>query len=466
VIVMKKLHLSRRAVLRGAGTIAIALPWLEIMGGGRVAQAANVAKRFVTVYTPGGSLIDNGAGENRWRPTGTETDFTLSPILAPLEAVKHKLLVVDGLSMHSAVGEQHQAGIIAWLTGTRQGQSGSYAQGPSLDQVVASRISEGTPISSLQMAVRWGTGKSKGLLHPINAANYEDNATFDPIPPRLDPQAIFTSLFGALDPSNADDVLARIERKKSILDFVDRRYDALSQRLGASDKQKIDQHLTKIRELEQALGKMIVESEICREPDWVDTSNYNPTTGLESTDNGSVVDASTDESIPMVGKFMMDMLVMALACDVTRVASFQWSDTEAKHTFPWLGLSQHHHYYQHDGGFRPEECEQIAIWYSEQHAYLLQELDAVDLGDHTLLDESVVFFGSELAQPPTHSKDNMPFLLGGGGGGLRGGRFLRHADLADRSHNNLLVSIANLFGDERETFGDPEYCTGPLDNLT
>jgi hypothetical protein len=160
------------------------------------------------------------------------------------------------------------------------------------------------------------------------------------------------------------------------------------------------------------------------------------------------------------------MLVMALACEVTNVASLQWSDTEAKHTFPWLGLDQHHHYYQHDGNFRPLECEQIVTWYAEQHAYLLQQMDLVDLGDRTLLDESVVFFGSELAQPPTHSKADMPFLLAGGGGGLRGGRFLRNEGLADPSHNNLLVAILNLFGDERTTFGDPAFCTGPLAGLT
>jgi len=460
---MKKLRLSRRAVLRGAGGIAIALPWLEIMGSGREANAADPAQRFVTVYTPGGSVIDNGAGENRWRPTGTETEFTLSSILAPLEAIKHKLLVVDGLSMYSAVGEQHQAGIIAWLTGTTQN---NYAQGPSIDQVIATRISSENAMKSLQMAVRWGTGKSHGLLHPINAANYEDNATFDPIPPRLDPQAMFDDLFGTLDPNNADDAIARIARKKSILDFVDRRYVTLSQQLGSYDRQKLEQHLTKIRELENALDEMVVPTATCHLPEYVDTSDYNPTTGLESADDGTIVDTSTDEAIPKVGKFMIDMLVMALVCDITRVASLQWSDTEAKHTFPWLGLSEHHHFYQHDGNFRPTECEQIAVWYSQQHAYLLQEMDAVDMGGHTLLDESVVFFGSELAQPPTHSKDNMPFLLAGGGGGLRGGRFLRHADLADRSHNNLLVAILNLFGDERTTFGDPAYCTGPLAGLT
>jgi len=459
-------RLSRRAVLRGAGGIAIALPWLEIMGTPRPARAGGTgqARRFVSVYTPGGTVIDDGDGNNRWRPTGTEDAFELSPILAPLEVIREKLLVVDGLSMASASGEQHQAGIVAWLTGTGQGGDG-YAQGPSIDQVIASQLGEGYPKSSIQMAVRWGTGKSHGLLHPINSAHFEDNATFDPIPPRLDPQAMFDGFFGSLDPEQGD-FQARLERKASVLDLVDRRFEALAPGMGMADRHKLEQHLEKIRELELSLENLPVPTAICSVPERVDTSGYDPQTGLESSDDGSTVDTSTDEAIPEVGRFMMDMLVMALACDVTPVASLQWSDTEAKHTFPWLGLMQHHHYYQHDGGFRPQECEQIMVWYSEQHAYLLSAMDAVDMGGHSLLDESVVFFGSELAQPPTHSKANMPFLLAGGGGGLRGGRFLRNDGLADVSHNNLLVAILNLFGDERQVFGDPNYCSGPLTNLT
>lgn len=458
-------RLSRRAMLRGAGGVAIALPWLEIMGAPRPARAggSGLARRFVSVYTPGGTVIDGD--DNRWRPTGTENEFTLSPILAPLQPIVDKLLVVDGLRMASAVGEQHQAGIVAWLSGTPQGGDG-YSQGPSIDQVIAGLVGMGYTRASIQMAVRWGTGKSHGLLHPINSAHFEDNESFDPIPPRLDPQAIFDSFFAGLDPEQSADFQARLERKRSILDIVDRRFDSLAPGLGTADRHKLEQHLDKIRELETSLENLPVPTEVCQVPERIDTSDYNPTTGLDSSDDGSVVDGSTDAAIPAVGRFMMDMLVMALACDVTPVASLQWSDTEAKHTFPWLGLMNHHHYYQHDGGFQPDQCEQIGVWYSEQHAYLLQAMDAVDMGGHTLLDESVVFFGSELAQPSTHSKANMPFLLAGGGGGLRGGRFLRNEGLADDSHNNLLVAILNLFGDERQIFGDPSYCTGPLSNLT
>ncbi|HTN90976.1 MAG TPA: DUF1552 domain-containing protein, partial [Sorangium sp.] len=453
---MSKFRLSRRAVLRGAGAIAIALPWLEIMGPERTARAAPApAKRFLAVYTPGGTLID------RWRPTGTETSFTLGPILSPLAPVQDRLLVVDGLDMQSARGEQHQAGIIAWLTGSPQegSMNGGYGNGPSVDQVIASRISAGIKAkASIQLAVRWGTGKSHGLMTPMNIVNFEDVAPYSPIAPRLDPVEIFTELFGTLDPGAIDDAARRLARKQSILDFLDRRYSALSARLGAADRQKIDQHLTKIREIELRLS---TTPAACRAPTMVDTSDYDPYAGLNADDPGAIKDIVTDAAIPKVGKLMTDMLVMALACDITAVGTLQWSDTEAKYTLPWLNLTENHHFYQEMGGFRPAECELIYTWYSEQHLYLLQEMAKVDMGGHSLLDESVVFFGSEISDPPSHMKKNMPFLLAGGGGGLRAGRWVRYPSLP---HNNLLVSILNLFGDTRTTFGDRRYCTGPLTN--
>ncbi|TPV95198.1 MAG: DUF1552 domain-containing protein [Myxococcales bacterium FL481] len=457
---MTRTKLSRRAVLRGAGTIAIGLPWLEAMGDPPHAHAGQrpPAHRFVTVYTPGGTVYDN------WRPAGGETDFELSPILAPLSGVRDHLLILDGLALHSAVGEQHQAGIVAWLTGTKQSSSyGDYASGPSVDQVIASHLArrEFRRKTSLQMAMRWATGKSYGKLHPINAANYEDDASANPIPPRIDPVEIWNNLFGSIDPGADTAAQQRIRRKKSILDYLEGRYRTLAARLGREDRHKLEQHLDKIREIEADLDSLPTDA--CTPPELVDTSDYDPHTGLNSNADGSNVDESTDAAIPKVGRLMMDMLVMALACDITNVASFQWSDTEAKHTFPWLDLFEHHHYYQHDGGFRPNECTRICRWYSEQHAYLLEQMASTDMGGHSLLDESVVFFGSELSEPPTHNKRNMPFLLAGHGGGLRAGRFLRYNN---ESHNKLLVSLCHLFGDHRPEFGDLAYSDGPLDGLT
>lgn len=452
----RPLRLDRRSLLRGMAGVAIGLPWLECMGTPR-AHAAASASRFVTVYQPGGTVLD------KWRPTGSESSFKLSPILAPLEPMQSKLLVLDGLDMKSAVGEQHQAGIIAWLTGTTQSSTNrNYAGGPSIDQVLASRLSSGKAKASIQLALRWATGKSHGLLSPMNAANYENNAKASPIPPRLDPVEIWNDLFGTRAASGAG-AAARLARKKSILDFLDRRYVGLAQRLGTSDRMKLEQHLTKIRELEKSLEATGNTGSACQPPTLLDVSDYDPRTGLNSSDNGSTLDKSTDAAIPKVGQLMMDMLVMSLACDITAVGSLQWTDTEAKHTFPWLGLAEHHHYYQHDGGFKPDQCQQIATWYAKQHLYLLNAMSKVDMGGHSLLDESVVFFGSELQEPPTHKKNDMPFLLAGNGGGLRTGRWLRYPNV---SHNNLLVSLLNLFGDTRQSFGDPMYCTGPLTNLT
>jgi len=449
---------TRRAFLRGAGGALIALPWLELFHDpkARAQPAAARAQRFVAVYTPGGTVL------NKWRPTGSETAPVLSPILAPLEPIKQKLLVIDGLDMKSAVGEQHQAGIVALLTGTPQSsKQRNYAGGPSIDQVLAGLSMK--PRRSIEIAVRWATGKSHGLLSPINALSFENAPGWKPIPPRLDPVQIWNDLFKAQTAAPSADAASRLARKKSVLDFLDRRYASLAGRLGSEDRAKLEQHLTKIREIERTLAELPKQTNTCKAPALIDTKNYDPLTGLDSADNGSLKDTSTDAEIPKVGKLMIDMLVMALACDMTSVGTLQWSDTEAKHTFPWLNLSEHHHFYQHDGGFRPAECEKIGRWYSEMHLYLLQAMAAVDMGGHTLLDESVVFFGSELQDPPSHGKTNMPLLLAGGGGGLRGGRWLRYNN---RSHNDLLVSILNLFGDARMTFGDPKYCAGPLTNLT
>ena len=465
---MPNFRLDRRALIRGAGSIAIALPFLEIMKPEPRAQAAVAGKpanHFLAVYQPGGTVrLD--AGGDKWMPTGTETAPVLSPILAPLAPMQKKLLIVDGPDMQSAIGEQHQAGIIALLTGTVQANTGGtlgYSTGPSIDQVIAKKLYNAHKKKSIQLAIRWATGKSQGGLSPINCMNFDaDNNS--PIGPLVDPQAVWKDLFGAVGTGGTSTATAALKRKQSILDFVDKRYNTLAMRLGAADKLRLQEHLTKIRELETSLAALPSTSTTCTQVPAVSTTDYNPHPAFSA--DGSVMDTSTDAAIPKVGKFMMDMMVMAFACNMAPVGTLQWSDTEAKHTFPWLKLpaGQHHHFYQHDGGFQPVQCEAVCTWYSAQHLYLLQQLDAVVVGDHTLLDETVVLFGTELAHPPTHSKTNMGFVLAGGGGMNTGtnGRWIKQTK---KPHNNMLVSILNLFGDTRQTFGTAQYCTGPMTGI-
>jgi hypothetical protein len=462
---MTSFRLSRRAVLRGAGTIAIALPWLEIMREERPAHAAGApAKRFVGVYTPGGTVhadSNNPSLPEQWSPTGTETNFELSPILAPYGPVKSQLLVLDGIDMKSAVGEQVQSGLIAWLTGTGQIRADDgafgYGSGPSIDQVLSARLSTGNALSSLELAVRWGTGRTHGRVTPMGVVSFANDGPFTPRPPQLDPVAIWKTLFGSVNPvpNQANDW------DKSILDYVDKRYTSLSAKLGAADKQRIDQHLSSIRELERGLAQTVASR--CKPPTLIDTSDYDPFTGLNSSDTGSIKDLVTDAAIPKVGKLMLDMLVMALACDRTAVATFMWTDSEAKHTYPWLDLPETFYFYQNGGGYQPGACAQIGTWYASQNSYLLQQMAKVDMGGHSLLDESVVFFGSEVSNPATHRKENMPFLLAGGGGGLRAGRWLTYNGV---SHNDLLVAVLNLFDYGVAKFGDERYCSGAaLPNL-
>jgi hypothetical protein len=364
---MPSFRLNRRAVLRGAGGVAIALPWLEIMGGARELRAqALPARRLVSVFTPGGTVLD------QWTPSGGESDFVLSPILSPFEPVKDSLLVLNGIDMQSAQGEQNASGMVAWLSGTVQVRN-EYASGPSIDQVLAPVLSAGQTFTSLELAVRWGTGRCRGQLSPWDVVNFANDEAFTPIAPRLDPVATFSALFGGVGGTPSDPAWDR-----SVLDAVRERYQRLAARLGAADKQRLEHHLSSIRDLERTLAENEAVSARCRPPALIDTSDYDPAAGLNATDNGLADDPMTDAAIPKVGKLMMES------------------------------------------------------------AYLLAEMAKVDMGGHSLLDESVVFFGSNVQDPATHVKTSMPFLLGGRGGGLRAGRNLTYDH---PSHNDLLVSL-------------------------
>jgi hypothetical protein len=441
---MKPFRLDRRTVLRGAGSVAIALPWLEVMSPIEESRAAGpAAKRFVAVYTPGGTT------PAKFEPIGSETDFQLGPILTPLEPIKNKLVVLQGLDLKCKIGEQDQAGMVAWLTGREQELPPSvYLDGPaSIDQQLADML--GTPL--LYQAVRWDTGKGLASGTPtfINTVSYRfENDAYKLMQPDIDPAATFQRLFGK--------PVGDSPWRRSVLDGVLERYRKLSQRLGSRDRRTLEQHMEMLRDLEQRVGAA------CTPPQPVDTTGYDPFAFHTAS-------ATTDELIPKVGKLMMDMLVAALACDLTSAATLQWADSYAAYTLPWLELEGNlvQNCYEDNCGYHEPEMTKIFTWYSTQHAYLLGEMDKIEMGGHTLLDESVVFFGSHVGYPPQHTATNMPFLLAGGGGGLVGNRYHDYrGPNGGRSHNDLLVSILDLFGDSQPTWGNPQFNTGPLGNLT
>ena len=456
-MITSKNRLTRRTLLRGAGHVAIGLPFLEAMLQPLQshAQAAQAPKRLVVFYSPGGTLLD------KWRPTGSETQFTLSDMMAPLVPHQQDLLFLDGLNLSVAdigVGHPHSRGMAGLLTGTEllpgtfvtgMGNA-SFANGPSVDQVIAKRISAANKFPSLEFSTAWAiSGRSTMDGAVAETSNAADQITYagvkQPVPPMIKANVAFDRVFKDL-PTGAPDAAAELEKKKqiSILDAVREQYSAVSAQLGAADRAKLEAHAQLIREMEMSLGA-VASGESCEPP---------------------TAPGAADMDVPTKGKLMTDLLVASLACNLTSVATMQWADSESKFplNFAPLNLLDHHHGYQHDSAFDPNALFKIHQWFGSNFAYLLDKLKLVEEGGGTLLDNTVVLWVTEIQEPPTHNQSNIPFVMAGGkNAGIKTGRWLK---VPGQPHNNLLVTLLNAFGGTETSFGHPDYNTGALAGLT
>jgi hypothetical protein len=458
--------LSRRAFLRGAGSVAISLPLLEIMGcssrtgrsidvggtGEARAAATGFPARLVVMFSANGTI-----GE-RWRPSGGELDFVLSPILAPLAPHREQLLILDGLDLLSArhgPGDAHQKGMGQLLSGIELqpgtqfvgngGELAGWGGGITIDQLIAGAIGASTKFKSLELAVQPFAATVWSRLSYAGPGQ--------PIPPEDDPAKAFTRLFGEL---GADPFGLERQRflRHSILDAVGDDYARLATRVGQEDRIKIDAHLAAIRDIEARLDTGGQLGGACAVP---------PVPGA--------LDLNANDSYPAIGKLQTDLLVMALTCDLTRVASLQWSTSVSNRVFTWLAspASEGHHDLSHRGDSDVAAIDfltAINTWYAQRLADLCTAMKAVPEGDGTLLDHTTILWCNELGRGNNHSLDDAPFVLAGGAcGALRTGRYLRYD--GDRPHNDLLVSLAQTMGlTDVTTFGNPAYCTGPLPDLT
>jgi hypothetical protein len=416
------------------------------MGRGARAADASFPTRFVVMFSPDGTI------PGAWTPTGTETDFVLSPILMPLAAHQADLVVIQGVDQQGGGGDGHQNGISGMLTGQLLNAgpfagAGSapagWANGPSVDQRIAEVLGTTTKLRSLELGVQVGAADNWGRMI-YRAAN-------QPLPPEDDPAQVYANVFADLhaDPT----ALAALRaRRQSILDTVGAQYQRISAQLGVADRARLDQHLAAVREIEQRLITPFV-------PPVADC--HDPASPPAAT--------TANDDFPAIGAQQIDLLVMALACDVTRVASLQWSRSVSQVRFTWLNptIPEGHHDLSH----RPDQdatavdkLTRINQWYATQLATLMTKLAAVPEGDGTLLDHTLILWCNELAIGNVHSRTDAPYVLGGrAGGALTTGRFMTYAGTVP--HNNLLVSILNAMGIPDQTFGKPDWCTGPLSGL-
>jgi hypothetical protein len=434
-------RLSRRSVLRGAAGVALGLPFLEVMQAEGAPAAA--PKRLVVFFT------NNGTIKSAWKPTGGERDFVLGPILAPLEPFRSELVVLSGMDAESSYhgpgsDDPHMPGMAHMLTGTEMitdaNGDATLGGGISVDQHVARSLGAPTRFEWLGFGVQAREYRSNAW----NSMSYRGAG--QPVEPEDDPVAAFDRVFAA-DATDTAQRDAQRALRRSILDTVGADLVSLQGRLGREDRARLDQHLDSIRSLERSIGTTVGQCQVPPAPDPVAGSLY------------------AHDKAPALFQVQTDLLVHALACDVTRVATLQWREAlGSDSTFVWLGQDEPHHEISHrTDGAGIDLLVDCNVWFAEQLAYLLESLRAVPDGDGTLLDHTLVLWCNELSDGAAHSRRDLSWLLAGRcGGALETGRFLEHQGDA---HNDLLVSICNLMDVPATTFGNPAYCSGPLARL-
>jgi hypothetical protein len=432
-------RIGRRRFLRGFAGAAIALPWLDVDGVARAATGPT-AKRFV------GFGVWDGVIPSQWFPTGPETGFTLPPLLAPLARHQASLIVTKGIDNAAAIKSLerngHAEGVASMLTAYAphempKGSNNWFAPAAaiSVDQAIAADLDKRgvvTRARSLHLATQ-GNGSYSGISF----------AGGSPLPASGVGQA-FSSLFG--DPTQSSAALARAAaRRKSILDGSLGDYTRLAGRLSGEDRQRVTAHLEALRSLETRL-----------------------TAAAPACDPGAFDPATPTKDVAW--RAMMEIAALAMTCDLTRVVTLSFEHAGGGGPpLPWIGIDTDMHELSHSivpakpGDQALLDFAKVVQWFTGELATFVDRLEAVKLPDgSTLLDETVVFQGSEISF--NHDQPDMPFLIvAGAKTPFRTGRFVQAPPTTP--HNNLLLTMLHAFGLQDTTFGDPRYATGDLDAL-
>lgn len=459
---MKPLRFTRRNLIRGGLAATAIFPLLEATR----ASGQTATKRFLAVSYP------NGVRTSMFWPTGTGSNYNLNTFTAALEPHKAKLTWLKGIRLNDAlqngalggtVGSEHARGTGGMLT-ARPLKSGTefvsfgnttsgWGSGESIDQYLAKRFGDQTVMSSLQSGVHVRDREVRSRISYVGADQ--------PVPPREDPEDVFAALFGGAvggdNPAENDAALERLRaQRKSVFDLTRSETDRVKTIVGAADKARLEAHMESIRDIEQRLaaseqpggGGVAVE---CAQP---------------SITN---VDLLDDTKYAEAGRLHMDLVVAAFACDITRIATLQWSYSESEHLFQFLGHDGNHHALSHDfGNSGPgfDGYNEIQTWYQEQFAYLLSKMDSYSEGDGTLLDNSLVLWATEIGESTQHALTTMPYVIAGGAAGaIRPGRLIDYGN-QQKDNNQMLISIAHAMGaTDLAEFGDPSGAMEPLPDL-
>lgn len=441
-------HLSRRTLLRGLGT-TLALPFLDAMQPAFAATTRGAAKapcRLAFAYVPNGIIMKD------WTPASEGAEFDLPRILQPIAQYRENMLLLTGLTHHTgfALGDgagDHARAAATYLTGVHPKKTaGADIQvGISVDQVAARKVGSATKFPSLELGCE--DGRLVGSCDSGYSCAYSNSISWrtpsTPLPPEVNPRAAFERLFGA----EAESPVARLKREryeKSILDFVLDDTRQLNGKLGSADRRKMDEYLSAVREIEQRI-------------EMAEKDNQQIAPSLEKPDG-----VPTDFGDYV--RLMFDLQTVAFQTDVTRVSTFMMGREGSTRTYREIGIPDAHHPLTHHRN-NPEWVEkvtQINRYHMEQFAYFIGKLKSTPDGDGTLLDHTMVVYGSGLSDGNRHDHAALPVLVvGGGAGTLRTGRHVTYAK--DTPMTNLHVALLDRMGVQTEALGDSN---GELNHLS
>ncbi len=442
-------EMSRRNFLRGMGA-CVALPAFSSLLPSKVLAATAPELQLATTAT-GAPLrtafvfFPNGAIPSRWWPKEAGSAFNLSPTLQSLDPVRRYVQVLGGLAHANANpgndgGGDHARGNSVFLTGVRINKSATDIRaGVSIDQVIANHVGHLTRFPSIELCCD-ATRKSSDCDSGYSCAyvyNISWQSPTTPMTPESNPRLAFERLFGAgAHGERAQNAQRQMRARRSVLDFVMGDARAMQSRLSLRDKEKLDQYLTGIRDVEKRIQK---------------AEQFGPNTDPdEATPAG--IPAKQVEYVEL----MYDIMLLAFKTDSTRVATFVLGHDGDNRSFSEIGITEGHHDLSHhqNNPERIEKVAQIDRWYVEQFSRFLTRMDSIqDVDGNSLLHNSRIVYGSGNADGNRHTHENLPVVLAGGGGGvLHGGRFVQHGS---KPLSNLFVNLAETAGvRDLERFGD------------
>ena len=441
MMIFKK-AIPRRTFLRGVSA-TLALPLLDSMAPAFAGPQARATRpsRLSVVYVPNGIIMKH------WTPTAEGANFEITPTLQPVAPFRDQILLVSGLGNQAAVppkGERpagpHASASGAFLTGVYPKPPAQ--AGISLDQIVAKELGKDTQLASLELTLdlgEQGAGADAADTDAyLNTMSWRSATT--PLPVENNPRKVFERLFGGDASTDPTERLRRIEQDRSVLDSVTEEVRRLLGGLGPNDRGKLSEYLDGIRDVEHRIRK----------------AEENSSRETLVMDRPAGIPATYDEH----AKLMADLQVLAFQSDLTRVTTFLMAREKSERAYREIGMEEGHHALSHhdDNPAMVEKVAQIDLYHTRLFAYFLEKLRSTPDGDGSLLDHSMILYGSSLSDGSRHNPTNLPLLVAGG---VKGGRHLKYTNSPPVT--NLYLTLLDLLGVPVEQFGNS---TGKLELIS